>query len=99
MTGDSVRGSGDAWRELAAELQRRLRERDPDARVQTTVAPTGLLQLDVRTNPAERPAAEALARRYEERARSICERCGDRVSAAGAGPVVTILCAHCSTEA
>jgi hypothetical protein len=99
MTVDGVRGSGDAWRELAAELQRRLREGDPDARVQVTVGPTGLLQLDVRTNRAQRAAAQALARRYEERARRICERCGAPVGAAAAGPVVTFLCAHCSTDA
>jgi hypothetical protein len=99
MTAGVHRGGGSAWLDLASELQRRLGERDPDAHVQTTVAPTGLLQLDVRTNAAERPAADALARRYEERARSICERCGDPVIAVGAGPVVTILCAHCRTEA
>ena len=99
MTADCHRGSGDAWRELAAELQRRLRDRDPDARVRATVAPSGLLQFDVRTNPAQRAAAHPLARRYEERARTICERCGDRFSAVGAGPVVAILCAHRPTEA
>jgi hypothetical protein len=99
VTADSHRGNGDAWRDLAAELQQQLRERDPDARVQTTVGPSGLLQLDVRTNRARRAAAQALARHYEQRARSMCERCGCRVGAAGAGPVVTILCDHCQTEA
>jgi hypothetical protein len=44
-------------------------------------------------------AIPALARRYEERARTACERCGGAVGAAGAGPVVTILCADCSTGA
>jgi hypothetical protein len=98
MTADSLLGSGGVWRELAAELEQRLRERDPDARVEATVATSGLLQLDVATIPAQRVGAQALARRYEERARSICESCGDRASTAGAGPVVTILCAHCSAD-
>jgi hypothetical protein len=98
MTADIHRGSGDAWLDLAAELQQRLRERDPDARVQATVGPSGLLQLDVATLPEQHAAAQALARRYEERARSICECCGGGVGVAGAGPVVTILCTDCSTD-
>ena len=94
------RGSiGDAWLDLAAALDRQLRERDPDARVHATVGADGLLELHVRTTRAERAAARALARRYEERARSICERCGGHVGVASAGPVVTFLCAPCSTDA
>jgi ribosomal protein L37E len=95
MTGDVRRGSGDAWLDLAAELQQRLRERDPDARVRATVDPSGLLQLDIATAPAERAAAQAMGRRYEDTARSTCERCGERVTAVRAGPVVSIVCAHC----
>jgi hypothetical protein len=60
----------DAWRDLAAELEHQLRERDPGARVHATVAPSGLLQLVVRTDPTQLAAARALARRYEERART-----------------------------
>jgi hypothetical protein len=36
MTADIDRGSGDAWLDLAAELQQRLRERDPGARASRT---------------------------------------------------------------
>jgi hypothetical protein len=99
MTTGIPGGGEDAWLDLAVDLQQKLRERDPDARVEATVDPSGLLQLDVRTLPAQRAAARELARHYEERARSTCERCADPVSAGGAGPVVTILCAHCSTDA
>jgi hypothetical protein len=99
MTADIHGGSGDAWLDLAAELQQQLRERDPRARVRATVDPSGLLRLDVATLPARRAAAQELARHYEDRARSTCERCGDPVRTAGAGPVVTILCADCSTDA
>jgi hypothetical protein len=76
----------DAWRDLAAELEQQLRERDPGARVHATVAPSGLLQLVVRTDPTQLAAAQALARRYEERARTVCERCGGAVGAAGPVP-------------
>jgi hypothetical protein len=70
-----------------------------DSGVHATVAPSGLLQLDERTDPTQLAAARALARRYEERVRTVCERCGGAVGAAGAGPVVSILCADCSTGA
>jgi hypothetical protein len=55
MTADGHRGSGDARLDLAAELQQHRGGRDPDARVQAAVAPGGLLQLDVRTNPPGAP--------------------------------------------
>lgn len=97
MNDDIQPGIGEAWRSLAAELRQQLRERDPQARVQATLAPTGLLALEVHTIPSHRATAQALARRYEERARSTCECCGGKVSAAAAGAVVTILCAGCST--
>jgi hypothetical protein len=90
---------GEAWLALAAELQEHLRADDPQAQVEATVAPSGLLQLDVRTIAGQRASARALARGYEEHAASLCERCGVRITVAGAGPVVTILCAQCSTEA
>jgi MFS family permease len=90
-------GIGEAWRALAAELDRRLREGDPEARVQVSLAPSGLLQLEVHTTPRQRSLARQLAHEYEDRARRICERCGRRVSVAGAGPVVTILCEQCLT--
>jgi hypothetical protein len=99
MTANSLPGRGDAWQELVAELQQRLRERDPHARVQATIDPSGLLRLDVATTGTQRAAAQRLARRYEERARSTCERCGDRVAAVGPGPVVTVLCARCRPDA
>ncbi len=99
MNSDMQQGIGEAWLALAAELQEQLRDDDPKARVEATLAPSGLLQLEVHTIPDQRTSALALARRYEQRAVSTCERCGAHVSLAGAGPVVTILCARCSTEA
>jgi hypothetical protein len=99
MKSDIDHGIGEAWLSLAANLEQRLRERDPEARVRASLSASGLLQLEVHTIPAQRASARALARHYEERARSTCERCGGRVSVAGAGAVVTIVCAHCSTEA
>lgn len=95
MKGDLQQGIGDAWLSLAAELERRLQQDDPKAQVQVALAQTGLLQLKVQTAPAQLASARALARRYEERAHTICERCGGPVSSAGAGPVVTMLCSHC----
>ena len=89
---------GEAWVALATELEQQLRESDPDARVEATIDPNGLLQLDVRTTPGQSAAARSLARRYEERARSTCERCGGRISTAGAGSTVTILCTHCTSK-
>jgi hypothetical protein len=99
MTAGIARGVGDAWLDLAAELQQTLRERDPGALVAATVDTSGLLQLDVHTCPAQRTAAQRLARYYEELARGTCERCGHPVRVAGAGPVVSILCADCSADA
>lgn len=96
MNSDLHQGIGEAWLALAAELERQLLAGDPQARVEATLAPTGLLQLDVRTIPGQRTSALALARRYEQRAASTCERCGGRVTVACAGPVVTILCRGCS---
>jgi hypothetical protein len=96
---DSRRSIGTAWLELAAALHQQLRERDPDARIQVTVAASGLLELHVRTTRAERAAARAMARRYEAQAHSTCERCGGHVGAASGGPVATFLCTHCSTDA
>jgi hypothetical protein len=98
VTADPRRTGDNAWLDLAAALQQQLRERDPDARVQATVAASGLLELHVRTNRTERAAARALGRRYEDVARITCERCGGHVRVARAGPVVTFLCVHCSTE-
>jgi hypothetical protein len=99
MNDDIHQGVGQAWLALAGELREELRKHDPDARVEATVDPSGLLRLDVRTTPGQRVAARALARRYEEKARCTCEACGGAVSLAGAGAVVTMLCAHCTTEA
>jgi MFS family permease len=99
VNADPHHGIGDAWLGLAAKLQQQLRDLDPDARVETTLCPSGLLQLEVRTAPGRRAAARALARHYEERARSTCERYGGNVSVSRAGPVVTIRCGRCSTEA
>ncbi len=96
MTGDVRKGRRHAWLDLAAELQQRLRERDPDARVRATVDPSGLLRFDVATTPTARVAARALACSFEDAARSTCESCGDRITAVRAGPVVSIVCAHCS---
>ena len=87
---------GAAWQALAAELEHRLREDDPDARVQATVSVCGLLALDVRTIASKRSAARALAHSYEHRASVTCERCGEPVMVVGAGPVVTVLCSGCS---
>jgi hypothetical protein len=98
VNADPHHGIGDAWLGLAAKLQQQFRDLDPDARVETTLSPSGL-QLEVRTAPGRRASARALARHYEERARSTCERYGGLVSVSRAGPVVTILCAHYSTEA
>ncbi len=92
-------GIGEAWLALSVELQDRLRERDPGARVKATIAPTGLLELRVQTTPDQRSTALELARSYEETARRTCERCGGHVAFAGAGPVLTILCTRCSGEA
>jgi hypothetical protein len=94
MMADIGHAIGDAWRSLAAELERQIRDRDPDARAHAVVGLDGLLRLDVRTVPAQRARARALARSYEDRARTICEQCGAPVVSAGAGPVVTILCAR-----
>jgi predicted MFS family arabinose efflux permease len=99
VNADPHHGIGDAWLGLATELQQQLRDSDPDAHVETTLCPSGLLQLEVRTAPGPRASARALARHYEERARSTCERYGGNVSVSRAGPVVTILCGRCSTEA
>jgi hypothetical protein len=99
MNADPHQGIGDAWLGLATELQQQLRDGHPDARVETTLSPSGLLQLDVRTTPGRGASARAVARQYEERARTTCERYGGRVSVSSAGPVVTILCAHCSPDA
>jgi hypothetical protein len=96
MTGDDRGGGRHAWLDLAADLQQRVRERDPGARVRATVDPSGLLRLDVATTPAARVAARALARSVEDVARSTCESCGNRITAVRAGPVVSVVCAHCS---
>lgn len=92
---DTQPGIGEAWLALAGELEQQLRQDDPDARVVTTLDPAGLLALEVHTTRDRRAAARALARRYEDRARTTCERCGGRITSAGAGPVITILCANC----
>jgi hypothetical protein len=96
LKADLRHGIGDAWRSLAAELERQIRELDPNAQVQAEVGGDGLLRLEVRTIPGHRSRARALARSYEDLARTVCERCETRVVSAGAGPVVTILCDRCS---
>ncbi len=96
MNADTQHGIGGAWWSLADELERQIRELDPNAQVQAEVGADGLLQLEVLTNPSQRSRARALARSYEDLARTVCERCGARVVSAGAGPVVTILCDRCS---
>jgi hypothetical protein len=44
MTADIPGGGGGVWLDLAAELRQRLRECAPDARVEVTDDPSGLLQ-------------------------------------------------------
>jgi hypothetical protein len=85
-------GIGDAWQSLAFELERQLRELDPNAEVQAGVGADGFLRLEVRTIPSLRSRARALGRSYEEHAMTVCEQCGAPVGSARAGPVVTILC-------
>jgi Zinc finger found in FPG and IleRS len=99
MNDSTQPGIGEAWLALAADLRRELCEAAPDARVEAAVDPNGFLTLRVHTTPDQRSAAHALARRYEDRARTTCERCGGRISSVGAGPVVTILCSHCAGPA
>lgn len=99
MSTEIHQGIGAAWLELAAELEQRLRTADPSAAVEPALDVSGLLVLHVKTVRAQRASARALARTYEERARQMCESCGGRVSAAGAGPVVTVLCPSCTSGA
>ena len=98
MTSELQDGIGVAWLALAAELQQELREDDPEARVNATISPDGLLALEVSTIRERRAWAVALARRYEASAARSCEHCGGRVTVAGAGAVVTILCADCENS-
>jgi len=98
MIEDPRTAIGPAWQALARELEDELRDRDPQARVEATIDPSGLLALDVRTTRAQRASARALARRYEEKARHACEHCGGSPVTATAGLVITVLCPDCTTE-
>jgi hypothetical protein len=78
-------------------LQRELRQTDPDATVKPTIESFGLLRLDVRSTVIRRRDARAAANRYEARAATMCEMCGEPVSGvrfAGAA-MVLIRCDHC----
>jgi hypothetical protein len=88
-------GIGKAWLDLLHELEEELSRRDAEARVHATIDPGGLLTIRVHAAASHRAEARELARRYEQRARRMCEHCGGVVTAASAGPVVTLLCRDC----
>ena len=88
---------GAAWRSLAEDLERELRNLDPSAVVHPTVDASGLLRLKVFSEVLNRRETAAIARRWQEKAATMCECCGEPVSAvrvAGLG-VVTVVCPDC----
>jgi hypothetical protein len=88
---------GEAWRSLASEFERELRDMDADAHVRPTIDASGLLRLDVVSKTLDRRVAKRAARSYEAKAASLCETCGGTVSSVRIlGPgVIGIFCDGC----
>jgi hypothetical protein len=87
---------GAGWQRLVDELEDELRSLDPEARLsKAEIDSSGLLRLRASLSPENATAGKALLRRYESRATTTCELCGEpgRVNA---GPVVVVRCAECS---
>lgn len=90
---------GQAWLDLAKELERKLQGDDPAARVYPWIDFTGLLRLKVSTRADRSTAARAEARCFEGMAAGVCEQCGSAIDRVRSGPMMAIfLCPDCAPD-
>jgi hypothetical protein len=87
---------GAAWLGLVEELEEQLQHSDGSATVRPWIDASGLLRLEVRTEPGRRAGARAVARRYEAKAAQTCEQCGSEITRTCAGAIVMFLCVDCA---
>jgi hypothetical protein len=89
---------GEAWRSLATEFERELRDMDAEVQVPPTINASGLLPLEVVSKTLDRRVTKRMARSWEAKAATLCETCGGTVSSVRimAPGVIGIFCAGCS---
>jgi hypothetical protein len=91
---------GAAWTSMAAELESELRQDDPAVRVQAVIDSSGLPRFRVISEVIRREDAGRAARRWEWKATTTCENCGqlvDTMRFTGRG-VMTIRCPACAAR-